>query len=75
MESELIDYQCCFCGQGVARKGADVGLLSYTPRFDAGGQQTQDLFRHATCLGNVLHTSVPLYVLGVLEPEVDEQRG
>jgi len=67
-ESDVDKYQCCFCGESVDRQGPDVGLLSYTPRFDAGGQQTQNLFCHARCLRNALHPSVPLYILDALDP-------
>jgi hypothetical protein len=69
-----IEYQCCFWGQTVESLGPDVSGLLYTTNINDSQekQHDQQLWCHANCLKQRLHSSVPLYVLDLAE---DERRG
>lgn len=46
-------YQCCFCGQAIA-KNALVKM-----NLDLGDDQSQFMAAHGLCIQNKLHASVP----------------
>lgn len=73
---QLLQYQCCFCGQAIESVGADVGGLLYTTNVDRPRERQldQQLWCHAACLKQHLHPSVPLYVLDIIEvPNLEEE--
>ena len=65
-------FQCCFCGTTIAPRVPDVGSLLYTTCMDRSeqDQQSQQVYCHASCLRRLLHSSVQLYVLDLVEEEV-----
>lgn len=77
-------FQCCFCGKLVDPVPPDVGSLIYTTcrTGPSNLQKDQEIFCHASCLRAVLHPSVKLYAVDLVEfalteigepPEEDEQ--
>ncbi len=65
----MSEYQCCFCGKGIAHVKPDVGGLLYTTCVDRERelQLDQQLWCHTACLQERLHPSVKMYVLDILE--------
>lgn len=70
----LSQYQCCFCAQTIRPGGADVGGLHYTTNVDGqvDKQHDQQFWCHAKCLREHFHSSVPLYVLDLVESEGED---
>lgn len=65
----MSEYQCCFCGKGIAHISPDVAGLLYTTCADRGheSQLDQQFWCHTECLKQRLHPSVNMYVLDMLE--------
>jgi hypothetical protein len=65
----MSEYQCCFCGKGIAHVSPDVGGLLYSTCADRARefQLDQQVWCHTKCLTDRLHPSVKMYVLDVLE--------
>ena len=68
--SNGVQYQCCFCGNGIAVIGPDPGMLSYAPRnYPEPVESAQQMYCHAACLAAALHKSVTLYALDLMPDE------
>lgn len=70
-----INYQCCFCSLTIEPLGPDVGGLLYTTNIDRSSQEQheQQLWCHASCLKQRVNPSVPLYVLDLVEDDVNQE--
>ena len=59
-----VEYQCCFCEQGVERADQDAVRITFRNMWE--GEQSQELYAHLSCaeerLQQVLAPSVPLYL-------------
>lgn len=63
--------QCCFCGKKIDPLPPDVGGLLYTTCVDrsVGGQHSQQLYCHTSCLTERLHSSVNMYAISLVDEE------
>jgi hypothetical protein len=52
------NYQCCFCGTGIATLGDDP--VEITVRTGRDQEASQKLWSHALCLHRRVHSSVPV---------------
>ncbi len=62
-------YQCCFCGEGIADDFPDPCGVALTAgfRLPSDNQVTQGFFCHFKCFEEKLHSSVPFYAKDLLE--------
>ena len=66
-----MDYQCCFCGEGIldADTSAVILIAENLANWRQGqlDRPSQGLFAHADCMGSRLHVSVPFDAGALLE--------
>jgi hypothetical protein len=64
MTSDELHYQCCFCGERIAKKDPDPCELIFGTNFgNEDEERRQGLFCHAQCFQKRVHSSVDLGVL------------